>query len=80
MPEGRKMTRYREVTDLDRQEPCGECRGPFEFWGISPEFRLFRCLTCRVVRYFGRGESPAALAGIAAEAGAPRAARKRRAA
>ncbi len=77
MPEGRKMTRYREVTDFDRREPCGECQGPYEFWGFSPESRLFRCLTCRVVCYFA---NPRGQAEAAAGAGAPRAAQKRRAA
>ncbi|MDP6277969.1 MAG: hypothetical protein QGI11_05595 [Nitrospinota bacterium] len=39
-----------------RLEPCRPCKGPLEFWGISGEFRLFRCVPCQVIRFVKKDE------------------------
>lgn len=30
-------------------DPCECCEGPFDYWGKSTGYRLFRCRTCGVV-------------------------------
>ena len=59
-----------------RTEPCGDCRGPYEFWGLAENYRLFRCIPCQVVRFVGKDapeRSPAERPwpGVSAERPAP---------
>ncbi len=62
-----KNTRLRESAPfLDgRTEPCGDCRGPYEFWGLAEKYRLFRCIPCQVVRFVSK-DAPRAVPGGAA--------------
>jgi hypothetical protein len=48
------MAKYRDLTDEILEGGCDDCRGPFEFWGFSSDYRLLRCLNCRVVKFFER--------------------------
>ncbi|HBK78675.1 MAG TPA: hypothetical protein DDZ83_03145 [Nitrospinae bacterium] len=41
-----------------KTEPCRPCTGPLEFWGYSGEFRILRCLSCRVVRFIQKDAPP----------------------
>ncbi len=40
--------------ETQEEQACGSCEGPREFWGLAFGFRLYRCLTCRVVHYVER--------------------------
>lgn len=50
-----------------RTEPCGDCRGPYEFWGLAEKYRLLRCIPCQVVRFVSK-DAPRAVPDEAAMA------------
>jgi hypothetical protein len=59
------MVSDRFLDNDGRTEPCRDCRGPFEFWGLAEKYRLFRCIPCQVVRFVGK-DAPRAVPGEAA--------------
>ena len=44
------------VSELNR-EPCGQCEGPFEFWGLSAISKAYRCITCQVIQFVPKSNS-----------------------
>lgn len=44
------------ASNLNR-EPCGQCEGPFEFWGLSIDTKAYRCTTCQVIRFVPKSNS-----------------------
>ncbi len=41
-----------------RTEPCADCRGPYEFWGLAEKYRILRCIPCQVVRFVSKDTRP----------------------
>lgn len=64
-PGGPKMAPKMEVPRKDNEtmaselnrEPCGQCEGPFEFWGLSAISRAYRCTTCQVIQFVPKSNS-----------------------
>ncbi len=49
------MFEMQRVFEESSLEPCDACEGPFDYWGKSSGYRLFRCRVCGVVHFLERG-------------------------
>ncbi len=64
-PGGPKMAPKMEVPKKDNEtmalelnrEPCGQCEGPFEFWGLSADSKAYRCTTCQVIQFVPKNQT-----------------------
>ncbi len=47
---------YREMSEEKEIQACAICKGPFEFWGTSRGFSLYRCQVCKLIHFVEMGQ------------------------
>ena len=47
---------YREMSEEKEIQACAICKGPFEFWGTSRGFSLYRCQVCKLIHFVELGQ------------------------
>ena len=51
-----KPKKRKSAPKKDNTGSCHRCDEPLEFWGVSTEYRLFRCTKCGVIHHMEWGK------------------------
>lgn len=49
-----------EISEEKEVQACAVCKGPFDYWGTSRGFSLYRCQVCKLIHFVEMG-NPASL-------------------